>query len=63
MVSARNRMMQASKAWQSVAPQDNDANNPLDDAQLQMLVEALAAQRTYLDAKAAAQEALVIRLP
>ena len=56
-------MMQASKAWQTVAPQDSDANDPLDDDQLKLLVDALSAQRSYLDAKAAAQEALVIRLP
>ena len=55
-------MMQAARAWQAVAPVDGE-NDPLTDDQLKLLVEALSAQRTYLDAKAAAQEECVIRLP
>jgi hypothetical protein len=63
VAAARDRMMQTAKAWQAVAPRDGDEVDPLTDDQLKLLVEALSAQRTYLDARAAEQEPQVICLP
>jgi hypothetical protein len=63
VIAARSRMIRTAKAWQAVAPDDDHAAEPLTDGQLMLLVEALSAQKTYIDVKEAAQQANVVRLP